>query len=330
MDDTLTRIYGWSPGTGGVHRHRIAEPLRVLGTFGNPVATGPELGDELLARYDTILAHTLHAEADTQAWQQLARIGVHRLVLDVDDWMWGPDWQPFKDHYTPEALRRLYANVSAAHVVTTPNPQIAEYLTRFNRNVWYVPNTIPAWMLDVPLPPRDRPVMAYQGSPSHLRDWTAGTIASVVKFLHRHPDWTMSWYGTTPGPELVEAFPGRIEIHPWRPDEEYFHALAAATVGIGPLRDTPFNRGKSGLRAEEYAALGIVAVLPDLPIYQPWIRDNVTGRLVHGHQTLHGVLADVAANPEHLAAMAANARQAARAWTTEAAFEGWAQAWASQ
>src|SRR6185503_10937368 len=54
-------IYGWSPGRGGVHHHRIGEPLRVLDGLGvNVVGTGARLGRDLLDQCDTILAHTLH------------------------------------------------------------------------------------------------------------------------------------------------------------------------------------------------------------------------------------------------------------------------------
>lgn len=99
-------------------------------------------------------------------------------------------------------------------------------------------------------------------------------------------------------------------------------------IGIGPLRDTRFNRAKSSLRAIEYAALGIVAVLPDLPIYHGWVEDGVTGRLITPSRTLAGVLHEIA-DPYTRRQMASAARARAAGWTTEANIGRWLEAWHS-
>jgi glycosyltransferase involved in cell wall biosynthesis len=101
-------------------------------------------------------------------------------------------------------------------------------------------------------------------------------------------------------------------------------------VGIGPLRDTRFNRCKSDLRAREYMALGIVPVLPFVGPYRQSFVDGHTGRHVFGHQTLSGVLREVAKDPAHRAAMSAAAREVARRdFTTEGNLERIVEAWTS-
>jgi hypothetical protein len=326
--DTTHRVgvYGWSPGTGGVHHHRIAEPLRVLAEYGNVAFTGDQLGDDILNQVDTVLAHTLHTEDATEGWQRLARLDSHRLVLDVDDAMWRPDWQPFKNAYTPEVLRRLYANVAAAHVVTTPSELIAEHLARHNHNVHVIHNTVPAWLVDHDMPSREHLTVGYQGSTHHVRDWPASQRTQLGLFLRDHPDWRCSVYGQDAPPGHTQT---RITYHPWQGMIGDYYRSVSMDVGIGPLARTYFNMCKSSLRAIEYAALGIVAVLPDLPPYRGWVVDGGTGRLVHTHQTLRGVLAEVAAHPQNLKAMSDNARGLARGWTTEARIMNWVTAWDS-
>jgi hypothetical protein len=330
--DTRHRVgvYGWSPGHGGVHHHRIAEPLRVLRDMGNHAFHGQALDDVILSQVDTVLVHTLHTEQPSEAWQRLAKLQTHRLVIDVDDWMWNPDYPPFREAYTPDVLDRLYRNIEAAHVVTTPSPVIAEYLTRFNRNVWYVPNTVPGWLLDVDMEPRPYPVVGYQGSPSHAKDWTAGQLNQLGRFLSRHPLWRLRLYGgiklhTGSAPDLLQ----RTTTTSWMSVQDYYRTVSM-DVGLGPLRDTPFNRAKSGLRAQEYAALGIVAVLPDHPIYRPWIESGHTGRLVYSHETLSNVLGEVAEAHDWRRRAAQVARAKAAQWTTENAIESWVEAWHSQ
>jgi hypothetical protein len=277
---------------------------------------------------DRVLAHTLHTETALEVWERLASIGSHKLILDIDDAMWRPDFGPFREHYGPDVLARLYRAVALSHVVTVPTAPLAEHLSRHNRNVWIVPNTVPAWLLEYTMPERDRPTLGYQGSPSHAGDWTQPQVRQLARFLHHHPEWGMQWMGADPGP-LMRARPGISHVS-WRaPGEDYYRAVSF-DVGIGPLADTYFNRAKSGLRAIEYAALGIVAVLPDAPAYRGWIEDGVTGRLIRSHQTLSGVLAAVAADDEHRVKMSTTARERAAAWTTEAAIGSWIEAWDSQ
>jgi hypothetical protein len=130
-----TGVYGWSTGTGGVHFFRVAEPLRVAHQGGIRVGWGQRLDDAICEAFDTVLVHMLWDERNSEAWEQLAAGGHHRLVLDIDDWMWEPDWEPFRKHYTPTVLDRVYRNVKLAHVITTPSPRIADHLSRYNPNV---------------------------------------------------------------------------------------------------------------------------------------------------------------------------------------------------
>lgn len=333
-------VYAWSPGRGGVHHHRIAEPLRVLGEHGWNVGHGTVLSNEILSSVDTVLVHTIHGERESEAWEDLARLGTHRLVYDVDDWMWDPDYRPFRDHYTRPVLDRLFRNVSLAHVVTTPAPAIADYLARHNPNVHVVPNTVPGRLFD-PYGPvtytsirrrhLDAPAIGWQISDSHIGDVTPDVTSGVARFLARHQNWRVHTYGAlsfTPGPWMD---PAMVSHTAWTVDLDAYYRSMDLTIGLGPARNTAFNRGKSALRAIEYAALGVVAVLPDLPIYRGWVDNGTTGRLIprssQPARTLAGILNELASDRSGLEAMAAAARRRAESWTTEANIGRWVQAW---
>lgn len=318
--------YGWATNSAGVNHFRVLEPLRVMAQAGYPVTWGAELDNDVLSTVDTVVTHMLHQELPTRGWHELARGDTHRLVLDVDDAMWAPDWAPFRKAWTPETLQRLYSNLEVAHVVTTPSPVLADHLARYNRNVHVVPNTVPQWLTTWEMPARDRPVLGYQGSPSHTRDWTYGQQVQLSRFLARHPDWGFHAYGHSTG--ALATRPGVVEFDWERNISDYYRSISM-DVGIGPLADTRFNRSKSSIRAVEYGALGIVAVLPVCPAYTGWVKDGDTGRLIYGHQTLSSVLAEVAADEEWRKAMSKNARHLAQQWTTENNIWRWVEAWDS-
>jgi glycosyltransferase involved in cell wall biosynthesis len=51
-------------------------------------------------------------------------------------------------------------------------------------------------------------------------------------------------------------------------------------IGLAPLLDTPFNRGKSPIKAMDYAALGLTVLASDTPVYRGSIADGPAGQLV--------------------------------------------------
>lgn len=328
MTDTTHRVgvFGWVTDTGGVNHFRVLEPLRVLEDLGVNVISGRLMTDDILSQVDTVLVHTPHGASDVEALEKLACLDTHRIVVDIDDWMWGPDYKPFKEHYTDDVLYRLYRAVQYAHVVTTPSPRIAEYLSRLNPNVHVVPNTVPAWVLGHAMPIREAPTLGWQTSSSHANDWTAPTCTGVVKFLNDHPDWHVAMYGPAPARLAGLADRPGVKCVPWVRSMDVYYRNISMDVGIGPLRDTPFNRAKSALRAVDYAALGVVAVLPDLDPYRGWVEDGITGRLVTSGKSLRGVLNEVADGPTRWQ-LAQNARKWAAQWTTEYNIQRWVDAW---
>lgn len=341
-------IYAWSTGKGGVHHYRQGEPVRVSGQLGARTGVGNRLDNEVCEQYDTILVHMLWDEPNSEGWEQLAASGHHRMVFDIDDVMWSPDWKPFAEHYTPAVLARVWRNIELAHVVTTPSPVIAEYLTqtRGHRNVWCVPNTVPEWLLSWQMPARPRParwsnafdidplVVGYQGSPSHQRDLPPRILDQLVEFLEHQPAWALHFWG----PDRLDGWPlDRVGGTGWIESVTSYYRQLSMDIGIGPLRRSVFNNGKSSLRAVEYAALGIPAVLSAGPAYQDcrtpdgvgMVEHGVTGLLVEQWESWADALMALARDPAARERMGAEARKRAAAWTTEAGIDRWTIAWNS-
>lgn len=339
----MTGIYGWTNQRGGVHFYRVGEPIRVAARHGIPAATGNILDDAVCERFDTILTHMLWDEHNSQAWRRLSDRGDHRLIFDVDDAMWEPDWKPFKAAYTPHTLERMYDNIRRAHVVTTPSPVIAEHIGKYNPNVWVCPNTVPETLLGQQMRNRPKPwisrhrapyVVGYQGSPSHHHDWSLQVIGDFIRFLDVHGQWTLHFWG----PDEVPGWPvDRVGHTPWMAEVPDYYRSLSMDVGVGPLKWSPFNQAKSGLRAVEYAALGVPAILPDIePYTDPRTPDGI-GRVEHGvtglllgpRDSWYDALRFLAEHHEERHAMGTAAKERAADWTTEANIGRWCTAWNS-
>jgi hypothetical protein len=306
----------------------MAEPLRVADAAGLRTGVGNRLDEEVAERHDTILAHMLWDEKNSEAWEQLASKGAHRLVFDIDDVMWEPDWQPFRNHYTPDVLARVWRNVGLAHVVTTPSEVIAEYVSQFNPNVQVVPNTVPEYLTR--LQPTRRPggIVGYQGSSSHETDLSPLFLAGLGNFLRDHPKWQFHLWGKRK--HEIALWPTAVDhVVPWQDSLRAYYMSLNMDIGLGPLARTPFNAGKSALRAIEYAALGIVAVLSDEPPYREWVERGVTGILVSPRQSWFRALDQLARDTGWRESMSTEARRRALDWTTEACIMKWVNAWNS-
>ncbi len=352
-------IYAWSHGAGGVSWYRQREPLRVADLNGINVGMGAQLDDDVAGAFDTILVHMLWDEHASRGWQELAHGRRHRLVMDIDDMMWDPDWKPFQEHYRPDVLSRVELNISLADVVTTPSPAIAAYIQTKLRhpNVHVCPNTVPQWLTRVRMPARPAPelwpyplppqVIGYQGSPSHAHDWPPELQVELERMIERHPSWAMHFWG----PNDVGSWnPRTTGVTGWTDSLRNYYLSLSMDIGLGPLKNTYFNRCKSGLRAVEYAALGIAAVLPGIPPYVDphtprgigQLLPGITGYATVAHDDGHiGVSGAQAAemtrlavealiqDPERRETIERTARQVAGDWTTEKNIDLWTDAWNS-
>jgi hypothetical protein len=110
------------------------------------------------------------------------------------------------------------------------------------------------------------------------------------------------------------------------PFAEYPAEVARLDVGMAPLADTAFNRGKSALKPLEMAALGVAFVASPLPEYARLAElgaGDLAGRPRHWVATLRRLLTD----DEYRAERAGRGREVAARLTYEAHADGWAVAW---
>lgn len=98
-----------------------------------------------------------------------------------------------------------------------------------------------------------------------------------------------------------------VEAMSWSPENEVA-ALGAVHVGLMPLRDTPFNRGKCGFKLIQYMARGIPSIAPPVGANREILRDGVDGFLANDLGEWRDALMALARAPERRAAMGRAAR----------------------
>ena len=203
----------------------------------------------------------------------LNRLGVP-YVYDFDDASFHRS-----DCHPRRAIRLLFSRkieriIAGSALVTAGNEYLADYARRFNPRVVVVPTVVDVEQF-TPRPARDEPdrvVIGWIGSPS-----TAGYVQD------RQEVWREVTSDRRSVLRLVGAGSTTVDVpdvdaRPWRESTET-DEVRDFDIGIMPLRDDPWSRGKCGFKLLEYLACGLPAVASPVGVNSRIITSGRTGFL---------------------------------------------------
>jgi len=98
------------------------------------------------------------------------------------------------------------------------------------------------------------------------------------------------------GTEAPEIHGVEVDFRPWRSETEA-HDLADLDIGIMPLPDDAWSRGKCGLKALQYMALGIPPVVSPVGVNTEIVNDGVNGLVAETEDEWVDRLARLIENP---------------------------------
>lgn len=239
-------------------------------------ALAGRIGDLLRAtRADGVLLHREAALVGPPLVEWILAQPLGRpLVFDLDDAVWVPYSSPTYGSMLSRLLKmpqKTLRTFGLARAVIAGNRFIADFAARFNPSVTVIPTVVDTEVFR----PRERsnpvPVLGWIGTPSAAQYLQA--IVPALQALAKKRAFRVRVIGGT-----IDAPGVDVEHREWRLENEV-DDFAGLDVGLYPLVEDDWSRGKSGFKAVQYMAAGVPMVASPVGVTREMIDDGRNGLL---------------------------------------------------
>ncbi len=247
-----------------------------------------------LRKYDLVYVFLWVTPIGIPFFEMLVCKLAKKIIYDIDDLVFLKHdiAEPWYALHIKGRNKPAYMMKKANHVITC-TPFLDEYAKQFNNNTTDISSTINT---DTYTPVNNyantkKIIVGWSGSHSTVRMLL--TIAPALQSLAK----TLQYKLLVMGSKDVEIEGVDIEAIEWTEENE-IKTLQKMDIGLYPLPNEEWVKGKSGLKALQYMALGIPTVATNIGCNPRVIENNVSGFLVNSPEEWIQKITMLANNPE--------------------------------
>jgi glycosyltransferase involved in cell wall biosynthesis len=219
-------------------------------------------------QFDAVLLH----KKTLNIWDaQILRKHARKIIYDFDDAIMASPHKPDSRH---SSHFRLFARTAAlADGIIAGNSYLADQAKPFCKNVHILPTGLDTKKYDIPPRSDNKIRLVWIGSKSTLN--YLQTLAPVLEQVgEKYPNVILRIICDT----FFDLSKMHVEQCPWSLQTEA-KDLAACDIGLCPLPDDNFTRGKCGFKILQYFAVGLPAIASPVGFNNDIVQPDKTGIL---------------------------------------------------
>jgi glycosyltransferase involved in cell wall biosynthesis len=194
-----------------------------------------------------------------------------KVIFDFDDAVMYADHRPQRDSRL--RLRRFGRSVALSHMVIAGNEYLADHARQFNSNIRILPTglDLEAYRAQVPRENDGRVRLVWIGSRNTLK-YLYAIAPALDRLAERLPNVVLRVICD----EFFDLKVMQVEKRQWSEATEAADLLTS-DIGLAPLPDNRFTRGKCGFKILQYYACGLPVVASAVGVNATYVDDHVTG-----------------------------------------------------
>jgi glycosyltransferase involved in cell wall biosynthesis len=234
-------------------------------------------------KFDTIFIYREAFMTGTTIFEKLMKARGAKIIYDFDDAIWNHDVSAANKALgwlkRPEKIDDI---VALSDLVIAGNTYLADYALQYNSNTIIIPSTIDMEYYTVPTnnsKSLDKVTIGWSGSLTTIEHFK--TIIPVLQKLKAKYGSKLAFkvFGT---PDYENEELG-IKGIGWKPQNEV-QEIASFDIGIMPLPDNKWTRGKCGMKGLQYMALEVATVMSAVGANKDIIAEGENGMLANSDE----------------------------------------------
>ena len=210
----------------------------------------------------------------------IAKVLRKKYIYDFDDAIWLPNYSDSNARFQRlKAYGKVKKVMKWAHVISAGNEHLSDFAKQYNSNVTIIPTTID--LVNVHTLATDqhveKPIIGWTGT--HTTMNYLEEIVPVLTELEQSHDFIFRVISNqAPSFELKS-----LEFVKWNKESE-IEDLAKINIGIMPLTDTIWAKGKCGFKGLQYMALEIPSVMSPVGVNTSIVDHGKNGFLCNSQE----------------------------------------------
>ncbi|HSY76250.1 MAG TPA: glycosyltransferase family 4 protein [Bacteroidia bacterium] len=250
----------------------------------------------LASSYDIIFIQREAYILGTSFFERRFKKSGAKLVFDFDDAIWLMNVSDVNKRFSwikrPSKTAEIIAMSDA---VIAGNHYLAEYARAYNQNVFIIPTTVDTDKF-IPLTQatvKEKVCIGWTGSHTTIKHFALAIpfLTELKKKYGERIYFKVIGDGTYSFPELG------IQGVKWN-DETEVEDLQEIDIGLMPLPDDVWSKGKCGLKSLEYMSLCIPPVISPVGVNSEIVQDGVNGFLARTNREWVDKLSQLIESPE--------------------------------